>query len=418
MLPLDVFNSLKVRVPENLAGVLTIDHASEKFSDQSELAPRSIAAIWHAVERLYESGAYPGLSFCLRRRGHIVLNRGLGHARGNGPQEPPSAPQQLLTPDSPVCLFSASKAVTAILAHLLSEEGGINLDKPVAYYIPEFGAAGKSETTVAQVLAHRGGFPTLDLPAENLQPELLMDWQRIVKIICDAPPTPGRRERMSYHAVTGGFILAEIIQRVTGRSVQDYLDQRIRKPLGMKYFTYGLEPKYRERVALNYEAGTKVRFPVSMMLEKALMAPMERVIEVSNSSVFMEAVIPAGNIYSTAEELARFYQLLLNEGEWNGKQLIKRETIERAVRPAGSMSFDRTLNVPMLYSEGMMMGGPVSLFGPNTMGAYGHLGFLNILGWADPARDISVSILTTGKAVLGTHLISLVRVLSTISKHC
>lgn len=418
MLPLDVFNSLKVRVPANLAGVLTIDHPSERFVERAELHPRASAAIWHAVERLYESGAYPGLSFCLRRRGHIVFNRALGHARGNGPQEPPSAPQQLLTPDSPICLFSASKAVTAILTHALAEEGGINLDKPVAYYIPEFGAAGKSATTVSQVLAHRGGFPTLDLPAENLNPELLMDWPRIVKIICDAPPTPGRKERMSYHAVTGGFILAEIIQRVTGKPVSDYLDQRIRKPLGMKYFTYGLEPQYRDRVALNYEAGTKVRFPVSMILEKALMAPMERVVEVSNSNVFMEAVIPAGNIYSTAEELSRFYQLLLNGGEWNGQQVIKRATLERAVRPAGSMSFDRTLNVPMLYSEGLMMGGPVSLFGPNTSGAYGHLGFLNILGWADPSREISVSLLTTGKAVLGTHLISLVRVLSLISKHC
>ena len=418
MIALDVFNSLKVKVPDNLAGVLTIDHASEKFAEKSELRPKSQAAIWHAVERLYHSGAYPGLAFCMRRNGHIVFNRALGHARGNGPQEPPSAPQQLLTPDSPICLFSASKAVTAVLAHLLAEEGGIDLDKPVAYYIPEFGAAGKSATTVAQVLAHRGGFPTLDLPAENLQPELLMDWARIVKIICEAPPTPGRKEKMSYHAVTGGFIVAEIIQRVTNKPVADYLDKRIRKPLGMKYFTYGLEPKYRDRVALNYEAGTKVRFPISVILEKALMAPMERVVEVSNSNVFMEAVIPAGNIYSTAEELSRFYQLLLNGGEWNGKQLIQRKTIERAVRPAGSMSIDRTLNMPMLYSEGMMMGGPVSLYGPNTTGAYGHLGFLNILGWADPARNISVSILTTGKAVLGTHLISLVRVLSTISRLC
>ena len=418
MIALDVFNSLKVRVPNNLAGVLTIDHASEKFAEKSELRPKSQAAIWHAMERLYQSGAYPGLAFCIRRHGHIVFNRALGHARGNGPQEPPSAPQQLLTPDSPICLFSASKAVTAVLAHLLAEEGGIDLDKPVAHYIPEFAAAGKSGTTIAQVLAHRGGFPTLDLPAENLQPELLMDWPRIVKIICDAPPTPGRKEKMSYHAVTGGFILAEIIQRVTNKPVADYLDKRIRKPLGMKYFTYGLDKKYRDLVALNYEAGTKVRFPISMMLEKALMAPMERVVEVSNSNVFMEAVIPAGNIYSTAEELSRFYQLLLNGGEWNGKQLIQRKTIERAVRPAGGMSLDRTLNVPMLYSEGMMMGGPVSLFGPNTGGAYGHLGFLNILGWADPERDISVSILTTGKAVLGTHLISLVRVLSTISRLC
>ena len=419
MINLKWFQFLKVKMPHDLALVLDRDSSGEAPASASSLSHDALESIWNDVEDLYRSGAYPGLGICVRRRGQVVLNRALGHAYGNGPLESPRARKRLLKVDDPICLFSASKAVTAVLTHMLAEDGGIDLDMPVARYLPAFGASGKQDTTIAEVLAHRGGFPTLNLPVGDLEPELLLDWDRVIKMICDAPPTPGRANKMSYHAVTGGFILAEIIQRVTGAPVQRYLDERLRKPLGMKYFRYGLEPQYRDRVALNYAAGTPVRFPVSRIVERALMAPMDRVIEVSNSAVFMDAVIPAGNIYSTAEELSRFYQLLLDGGVYNGRQVLKHETVQRAVRPASRISFDHTLNIPMRYSEGLMLGAsPVGIFGPNTNGAFGHLGFMNILGWADPARDISVGLLVTGKAVLGSHLIPLVKLLTTISRQC
>lgn len=419
MINLKWFQFLKVRVPARLGAVTDVDEASEKPTSDGDLSQKDVNEIWKAVEELYRSGAYPGVSFCLRRRGEVLLNRSLGHARGNGPLESVRAEKLLLKTDMPICLFSASKAVTAILTHMLAEDGAIDLDMPVARYLPEFGAAGKEDTTIAQVLSHRGGFPTLDLPVGDLDPEMLLDWDRMIKMICDAPPTPGRANKMSYHAITGGFILAEIIQRVTGKPVQAFLDERLRKPLGMKYFQYGLDPKHRDQVAVNYAAGTPVRYPISKILERALMAPMGKVIEVSNSDVFMDAVIPAGNIYATAEELSRFYQMLLDGGTWNGRQVMKPETVARAVRPAGGFSFDHTLNIPMLYSEGMMLGAtPVGIYGPMTAGAYGHLGFMNILGWADPARDVSVGLLVTGKAVLGSHVIALVKLMTAISSRC
>lgn len=419
MINLKWFQFLKVKVPSRLGTVTDVNEASEKPAAEGDLSQKDINEIWKAVEELYRSGAYPGVSFCLRRRGEVLLNRSLGHARGNGPLDSVRADKQLLKTDMPICLFSASKAVTAVLTHMLAEDGAIDLDMPVARYLPEFGVAGKEDTTIAQVLSHRGGFPTLDLPVGDLDPALLLDWDRMIKMICEAPPTPGRANKMSYHAITGGFILAEIIQRVTGKSVKTFLDERLRKPLGMQYFQYGLDPQYRDQVALNYAAGTPVRYPISKILERALMAPMDKVVEVSNSDVFMDAVIPAGNIYSTAEELSRFYQMLLDGGVWNGQQVMKPETVERAVRPVSGISFDHTLNIPMLYSEGLMLGAtPVGIYGPMTAGAYGHLGFMNILAWADPARDISVSLLVTGKAVLGGHLISLVKLMTAISSRC
>jgi len=89
------------------------------------------------------------------------------------------------------------------------------------------------------------------------------------------------------------------------------------------------------------------------------------------------------------------------------------------VRPAVPLAFDHTLKIPMRYSAGLMLGAaPFGVYGPMTARAYGHIGLMNVFGWADPQRDISVAVLTTGKAVLGTHLWALGQLLTTIAWHC
>jgi len=406
-----------IAVPRDLRALTTIDREHEVFPPRAGLAREDAREIWSAVQELYRSGAHPAMSLCLRRRGRIVFNRSIGHVFGGGPRDAQDAHKMLLTPDMPVCLFSASKAVTAILIHKLAEQGEIDLDVPLSLYLPEFGQAGKRGIRVSDVLSHRGGFPSIALPKAERKVELLNDWGRVIDLICRAPQTHGRQ--MAYHAITGGFILAELLQRVTGQTLRQYLDHHIRKPLGMTHFTYGLPPQHRDRVAINYVAGPPVRFPLSKVVERALLAPFDEVVVASNSQTFMDAVIPAGNIYSTAEELSRFFQMLLNGGEWNGKRILKPETVARAVAPRGRMSMDRMLMVPMRYSEGMMLGAnPFGLYGPDTAQAYGHLGFINILGWADPQREISAALLTTGKAILGKHLVLLGKLMATIARRC
>jgi len=412
-----LLQNYKVRVPADLSSVMHVDRAREVEPEQAGLDSADIAAIWEDLQDLYRSRAFPGLAFCLRHRGEVVMYRTLGHARGNGPAELRNAPQQLMRLDTPVCLFSASKAVTAILVHKLAEEGGIDLDQRVSHYLPRFGQRGKKDTTVAEVLAHRGGFPSIRVPAQDKRVELLLDWNDVLDRIYRAPPSHPRR--MAYHAITGGFVLAELIQRVTDAPVQAWLDSRFREPLGLKHFTYGLPQEHRARAALNYAAGTAVRFPVSPLIEKALIVPFQQVVDSSNTAAFMDAVIPAGNLYATAEELSRFFQMLLDDGCWQGRRLLKTETIERAVKPKWRISLDGTLLMPMRYSEGMMLGArPVGLYGPNTGQAFGHLGFMSILGWADPQRQLSAALLTTGKAVLGTHLVALGKLLGTIAARC
>ena len=133
----------------------------------------------------------------------------------------------------------------------------------------------------------------------------------------------------------------------------------------------------------------------------------------------MKEIIPSGNMVSTADEMSRFFQLLLNGGELEGVRVFEPITVRRATMAVGRLAIDRTVMLPMRYSAGLILGSnPMGMYGPFTQNAFGHPGFSNIICWADYDRDIAVSLLNTGKAFLGKHLVPLFRLLARISWHC
>ena len=180
-----------------------------------------MAAIWRAVERLYRSGIHPAIQLCVRRHGEVLIDRAIGHAAGNGPDDPPHGRKVPATPETPFNIYSASKAVTAMVIHLLDQRRLLHLNDPVCEYIPEFGCQGKDTITIQHVLTHRAGIP--NLPPEVMRLETLEDEEEILRIMCVATPDwrPGRR--LAYHAITGGFILGEIVKRVTGKNIRTVL---------------------------------------------------------------------------------------------------------------------------------------------------------------------------------------------------
>lgn len=404
------------RVPSDLAAVTTIDHARECAPESAGFRPGQVEKIWSAVEGLYKTGFSPAITVCVRREGRIVLNRAIGHARGNGPEDSPSTPKRLATPDTPVCLFSASKVVTAMLIHLLDEQGHIDLLDPVSHYIPEYGVNGKRNATIYHLLAHRGGIPKIP---GNFDPEMLYDTPAVMQELYKAEPVSPSGYRAAYHALTAGYILGELIERVTGKSVRQFLDESLRQPLGMRYFDYGLRPEDRDAVAMNYSTGFKPVPPVSTYIQHVLGGSLELATDMTNDPRFMDIVCPAGNLYATAEEASRFFQMLLDGGEYEGRRIFSPMTIRRATLEVSRPEFDGTLLMPMRYSMGMMLGNkPVGLFGPFTQRAFGHLGFTSIFCWADPDRATSVAILTSGKALVGPHLGPLGKLLLTLSREC
>lgn len=234
-----------VDIPDNLAEVTDIDVAAEVLPTAVDMTEAAVAGLWEACEELYRSGIYPMLSFCLRRHGEIVLNRSMGEYQ----------PGKIAGIDTPVCLFSASKAVSAVLIHLLDEQGHVNLLNPVSYYIPAFAAKGKGSITLQQLLSHRGGVPNVP---EDVELDLLFDHDAALDLIRNSEPTNHRGAEQAYHAITSGFIFAELIKVTTGMSAQQYLKKYIADPLGMRYFRYGLTQRDQARVAINEVTGLKL----------------------------------------------------------------------------------------------------------------------------------------------------------------
>ena len=400
-----------IRVPSQLDEVSTIA-ANEANPAWLGIKEGDKTAIWNAVKNLYRTGMYPAVSICIRRHGEVVLNRSIGHAHGNGPQD--TDEKVLATPETPFCLFSASKAVTAMLIHLLEEQGEVNLLNPVSYYIPEFGQNGKENITIHQILAHRAGIARI--PGE-IEPETLFDYDEIKRLLFEAAPTSLHGREMAYHAITGGYVLGELVQRITGESIREFMRKNVQEPLGFSHFNFGASRDVYPSIARNYTSGLPLVFPLNIALKRILGVSLDKAIEVSNDPRFYDQIIPAGNMVATADECSRFFQCLLNGGELDGKRIFQPVTIERAVREVNKTTIDKNLLLPMRYSAGMMLGDKGwGTFGPATPYAYGHLGLTNNFCWADPQRAISVALLTSGNPVLGTHLPRLGMLLGTISK--
>lgn len=394
-----------VEVPRDLAEITDIDHESEVPPAQAGLTRESVDAIWQGTRELYRTGVYPLLSICLRRHGHIVLNRTIGYAREG----------ELASVNTPICLFSASKAMSAVLIHLLAQQGKVNLLNPVSYYIPEFAAKGKGSITIHQMLTHRGGIAAVP---EDTELDVLYDHKAALKMICEAEPTDHQGRIQAYHAITSGFIFDELIRVTTGMNARQYMDKYISEPMGMRYFRFGLTRRDEARAAQNVVTGLQSNL-VDNALTNVLGAHPDTVVDMTNDSQFFRAVIPSANLFATSEEVTRFYQMLLNHGRWGRRQILDPLTVHRATRSLGSYALDKTLMLPMRYSAGFMLGGsPIGIYGKDTEYAYGHLGFANIFCWADPERDIAVSLMNTGKATLGPHLRSLPALLGTISEEC
>lgn len=381
------------------------------------VAPADVERIWSAAEHLYRSGMHPAIQLCIRRHGAVILDRAIGHAAGNGPGDPPDRPKVPVTPDTPFTIFSAAKAVTAMLVHLLDQRDQIRLDDPVCEYIPEFAIRTKQWITIRHVLIHRAGLP--NPPPHAMDLDRLDDPGGIIRLLCGMKQAwrPGRQ--LAYHAVTGGFILGELVRRVTGRSIRAMLDEEIRRPLGLRWLGYGVRPSEVGAVARNYFTGPPALPPLSGLLRRALGVDFAAVAEMSNDPRFLTGIIPSANIVTTANELSRFYQLLLNGGALDGVRIFDPLTIRRATSEQSYLEVDLTLALPFRYGMGFMLGGEwVSLYGPDTQYAYGHLGFTNIVAWADPERQVTAALMTSGKPLIYPQLYYAYDVMRQIGRAC
>ncbi|MCC6764438.1 MAG: beta-lactamase family protein [Deltaproteobacteria bacterium] len=411
--------SLVTRVPVSgsIESVTTIATDREVDPRSVGLDGAGIDAIWRAVESLYAAGVHPAMQLCIRRRGKVVIDRAIGYAKGGGPHDPADGQRTLATPDTPFNVFSASKAVTAMLIHLLDQQHLLHLDDPVCEYIPEFAMHGKRWITIRHVLTHRAGVP--NIPPEAMRLDLLNEPAEILRMLCAARPVSRAGRRLAYHAISGGFLLGEIVRRVTGDDIRTVLACEILERLGFRWMNYGVAPEDVDRVASNHFTGLPVLPPVSWIFRRFLGVEFERVPELGNDPRYLTAIVPSGNVIATANELSRFYQLLLNGGELDGVRIFEPRTIRRAVSEQSYLEFDFSLAMPVRYGMGFMLGSRwMSFWGPDTFHAFGHIGFITVLGWADPERQITVALMTSGKPLLYPEIGRFAAISREISRVC
>jgi CubicO group peptidase (beta-lactamase class C family) len=312
------------------------------------------------------------------------------------------------TRDTLVNVYSTTKGVTALCAHVLADQGKIDLDAPVSEYWPEFKQAGKAELPVRYLLTHQAGLPVVD---EDLPPGAALDWARMIEALEHQAPVWEPGANQGYHAVTFGWLVGEVVRRVSGSDrFGDFLADAVVKPLGLDMYV-GTPASEHHRIAdlvrdpLDVSSQTAqapvgeetaetraMRERMAAMLNPGSLASRSLGLASApyaahnNSPEWRCAELPAANGHTTARSLARMYGALARGGEIDGIRLLSPEGVRRAAteRVAGP---DAVLLVETRRSLGFMLPVPGQ---PDNRGrqSFGHGGAGGSLGYADPERGI------------------------------
>lgn len=279
------------------------------------------------------------------------------------------------SPSSLFYTFSVSKPIIALTTHLLAERGALHLDDPVARHWPGYAQHGKGEVTIRQVLTHRAGVP-ISTRSTMGDVRIAHDWDASVHAAQTARLRyrPGRR--VWYHTLSFGFILGELIQRVTGLPLTEVVQSEIFEPLGMRD-SYLQLPQHRQSDAV----------PLTSI------GPLERYRRsLFNDPVLRRALVPAASLSTTAADLAAFYRMLLRGGsDRSGQQIVRPATITEMMRVSSDGEFDRGMLHTARWGTGVQLGfpGKIRVHGTHARAdTFGHNGSNICNAWADPHRDL------------------------------
>lgn len=382
----------RIAVPTDLDAVTAI--ADE---DHSEIDPQAVERIWQSVQHWYRAGMHPAIQVCLRRNGKVILNRAIGHGWGNGPDDLPDTEKIPVRTDTPFCVYSAAKAISTTVVHMLVERGYFSLDDRVCDYLPSYTSHGKDRTTIRHVITHSAGVPIHLGPRPDVT--RVNDSEYTREQLGNLRPVYRPGLVHMYHGLTWGPLVREIVSAATGRNIRDILAEEILDPLGFRWTNYGVKPEEVPLVAPSHPTGKPLPPPIAAAFRAAVGGTLDQIIPFSNTPLVLTSVVPSTTTISNADELSRFAEILRRGGELDGVRVMKPETLYAATKPARRMRPDVATGLkPMRWGTGYMLGGKrFGPFGKNTESAFGHTGLVDIAVWADPARGLSAAIVSSGK---------------------
>jgi CubicO group peptidase (beta-lactamase class C family) len=300
---------------------------------------------------------------------------------------------QLWSRDTIANVFSTTKGMTAICAHRLVDQGKLDLDAPVTRYWPEFAHAGKEKIRVRMLLNHQAGLPAI---RQKLTDDDMYNWDAMTSALAAQEPwwVPGTKH--GYHALTIGFLVGEVLRRITGKSLGAYFRDEIARPLGLDCHI-GLDAQEDARCATMLPsppppAGDVNLFEYAQQHPDSITAytfnnPATAMkLGAVNSRAWRGAEVPAANGHTNARALARLYGALACGGELDDVRVLSREGVARAYTEE-SFGQDEVLLITTRFTTGFMLTKPDDPFGPNPR-TFGHPGAGGSLGIADPDAKI------------------------------
>ena len=345
--------------------------------------PDKLAQVVERARREVDEGLLPSAQIAVAREGRLVLFETFGGA----------------TNDFLYCVFSSTKAITSAAAWLLIEAGDLSTDEVVADIVPEFGTNGKDVITVEQLFLHSSGFPNApfrptDWPDRDRRYARFAQWRLNWE--------PG--SRFEYHPSSSMWVVAEIIERRSGRDFTEFVRTEIADPLGLADLHVGLPAAENPRVAEIVHCGD----PMTSEDYARLGLPEPPVTEVTEDAILsfnkpeIRAVpVAGGGGIMSAADLALFYQGLLHGGSADGRRIWKDETLRMARRVRSGDLRDPLTGVPVNRALGVVVAGDTwrnmrGFAHGNSAEAFGHGGAGGQIAWADPATGISVGYCTNG----------------------
>jgi CubicO group peptidase (beta-lactamase class C family) len=320
------------------------------------------AAVKKEFLKNFEDGLEMGASFAATIDGKSVVDIWGGYADEAGTRP--------WMKDTIVNVYSTTKVMTALCALILVDRGQLDLDAPVARYWPEFAQAGKETIPVRYLLSHTAGLAGIDEP---LPVHAFYDWDRVIRLLEKQVPLWEPGTQCGYHAITFGYLIGEVVRRITGKTLGTFFREEVAIPLGADFYI-GVPEKEDYRVAELIpppviKPGAPGYMDPDLMPEVARKAVGNPTLDSafalrSRDRAWRAAEIPAANGHGNARSIARIGAALACGGELNGVRLLDMVTIEKAMEEQ-IYSTDLVMGTTVRYGLGVGLNCPEMPLGPN-----------------------------------------------------